>query len=1473
MKKNSEERGEPGPLDPPLLLNATSRAASITWQHPLKKNGIITHYNIYQNGELFATVSGASSNYTIEDLHPYTVYEFQVEGCTYKGCSLSPKTPAFRTLPDAPEGISAPELYSDTPTSVVISWQLPDRPNGLMENLTIERRVKGTKQISTVVTLPFSQSMSYVDQSTALSPWQKFEYRILMSTVNGGMNSSSWSEVTTRPSRPVGVQTPDAEVQGPHSVKVSWKPPLIQNGEILNYEIRMPDPRIVIAGNSATTLSYLVTNLLPYTNYSITVIACSGGNGLLGGCTESLPTSVTTPSTAPEGISPLSVTPISESFIAISWQPPLRPNGPHLRYELLRRKIQQPLASNPPEDLNLWHNIYSGTQWFYEDKGLSRYTTYGYKLVVHNEVGYTSSEEVIATTLAGLPEKGSILIARAVNHTAVEVEWSKPTLQDLQGDVEYYILSLNSTADGRSLRIQADENYMVIGDLQPNTEYQIFFQVFNGAHSINSEVVHVITSDGEPEGMFPPEVVIINSTAVRVIWTSPSNPNGVVTEYYIYVNNKQYKTGMNEPGSFLLADLSPFTVYDIQIEACTVYACVRSNGTQITTVEDEPEQLSAPVIHVIGSRSLQINWVSPGQPNGIILGYEVLRKAFKRCIPASRNSRNTGICIPLECKKHENVCGEVCYQPEMKVCCNGILHDNKPGFQCCEDKYIPFILNSPGVCCGGQIHAVQPKHQCCGGYYTRVLAGEVCCSDEEQNRVSVGIGDSCCHGMPYSTSGNQICCGGSLHDSYSQQCCGGEVISTDLVCCGDEEKGTAYKAHTGMFCCGQEYVNVSDTICCSGSSGESLAHVRKNDQVPVKCCETELIPKNEECCNGVGYNPLKYVCSDKISAGMMMKVKEECKANALCPLSMEKTAHCGKCDFDPRENICAWIKSSQSATVAEIKKSLCPVEEETVYTGSPNQYSFTDLNLEPFVTYEYRVAAWNSHGRGFSEISRAVTKQDVPQGLIIHYIILRNGIERFRGTEMSFRDTSGIQPYHEYSYQLRACTVVGCADSSKVVAVTVQGVPESVQPPDISALNSTALRLSWIAPKKPNGIIREYQISQVGKGLIYSDTGSRMHHTVSGLQPYTNYSFLLTACTSAGCVSSQPLSGQTLQAAPLGVWPKPHHIIVSSTEVEIYWSEPKIPNGLITQYRLFRDEEQIFLGGSRDLNFTDANLQPNSRYIYQLEASTWGGSNTSDKYVIQTPEGTPEKIHIPYNVTVIDAYSIFLSWDVPGIFTVDTPLEYNVLLNASSPTLLVKPAGRARFAFVGGLDPFTLYEIRIQACQNGGCGVGGRTYARTAEASPIELNPPTVKAKGSALIEVKWEPPKKPNGIITNYFVHRRPVGSQKDLLLFIWTEGALEFIDASDALQPFTLYEYRVRAQNAVGSVDSLWASTQTLEASPWGMAAPSAQATSAYSVRLNWTQPAFPNGVIILYRVVYQEKSSDPTFSVPAVTALTVT
>lgn len=112
-------------------------------------------------------------------------------------------------------------------------------------------------------------------------------------------------------------------------MQVTWSTPLIPNGKIERYEIRMPDPRIT--HTNVSVLNRTISSLVPYNNYSITVLACSGGGGHVGGCTESLPTLVTTLPTIPQGISPLSVVAVSESFLAVSWQMPLSPNGPNVR--------------------------------------------------------------------------------------------------------------------------------------------------------------------------------------------------------------------------------------------------------------------------------------------------------------------------------------------------------------------------------------------------------------------------------------------------------------------------------------------------------------------------------------------------------------------------------------------------------------------------------------------------------------------------------------------------------------------------------------------------------------------------------------------------------------------------------------------------------------------------------------------------------------------------------------------------------------------------------------------------------------------------------------------------------------------------------------------------------------------------------------------------------------------------------------
>lgn len=61
-----------------------------------------------------------------------------------------------------------------------------------------------------------------------------------------------------------------------------------------------------------------------------------------------------------------------------------------------------------------------------------------------------------------------------------------------------------------------------------------------------------------------------------------------------------------------------------------------------------------------------------------------------------------------------------------------------------------------------------------------------------------------------------------------------------------------------------------------------------------------------------------------------------------------------------------------------------------------------------------------------------ITTFSILTGVITHYVILRDGQERYRGDENSFTDMGGIRPFQEYSYQLRVCNRAGCTDSTQV---------------------------------------------------------------------------------------------------------------------------------------------------------------------------------------------------------------------------------------------------------------------------------------------------------------------------------------------------------------------------------------------------------------------------------------------------------
>ena len=77
--------------------------------------------------------------------------------------------------------------------------------------------------------------------------------------------------------------------------------------------------------------------------------------------------------------------------------------------------------------------------------------------------------------------------------------------------------------------------------------------------------IKYISFTAAPEGLAPPQLVSIDETTLRVIWTAPEKPNGEITAYNIYLDDVKIETGMKFAGSYTIENLQPFVKYMVQV--------------------------------------------------------------------------------------------------------------------------------------------------------------------------------------------------------------------------------------------------------------------------------------------------------------------------------------------------------------------------------------------------------------------------------------------------------------------------------------------------------------------------------------------------------------------------------------------------------------------------------------------------------------------------------------------------------------------------------------------------------------------------------------------------------------------------------------------------------------------------------------------------------------------------------------------
>lgn len=298
-------------MQSPVVISAGSRSLSLVWLPPAQPNGIITLYNLFVGGTL--SFSGLNTSVTVAGLLPYQPYTLTLQACTAIGCASSP-TLTNQTLPDSPQGLAPPTLFVLGPTSVSVTWQPPAVPNGPILGYDL-LRLSGAGLTQTTVVFSGTGSQTTV---TGLSPATPYFFRLVAYNA-GGSIQSGMSNVTTIESSPDGVPAPNVSVLNSTALSISWSPPLIPNGMVIGYVLVQNGSNVT----SGLVFSFVSGNLLPFTAYAYSVLACT-----VRGCGSSTQTLAVTAEAPPLGfVAPLIGGNVTSSSFTVIVNPVTTPNG------------------------------------------------------------------------------------------------------------------------------------------------------------------------------------------------------------------------------------------------------------------------------------------------------------------------------------------------------------------------------------------------------------------------------------------------------------------------------------------------------------------------------------------------------------------------------------------------------------------------------------------------------------------------------------------------------------------------------------------------------------------------------------------------------------------------------------------------------------------------------------------------------------------------------------------------------------------------------------------------------------------------------------------------------------------------------------------------------------------------------------------------------------------------------------------
>uniref|UniRef100_A0A8B9F884 Phosphatidylinositol phosphatase PTPRQ n=1 Tax=Amazona collaria TaxID=241587 RepID=A0A8B9F884_9PSIT len=578
----------PGAVSDLHLADVGATYIKIVWRKPQQPNGIITQYRV-----------------KVDIVSAFTAVG---EG--------PPSVLMVRTHEQVPSSVQNISYKNISSSSILLYWDPPASPNGKIIHYTVYAMELNTKRAFHMTTLNNSLLM------TGLKKYTNYKMRVAASTTIGESALSEENDVFVRTPE----DEPDSPPQNVQLINVTateinlrWLPPEQPNGLITHYEVLYSDSNDVFIKNASFT-SISLSEMKPYTLYNISVRAFTRlGHGNQSSFPLLVRTSETVPDSAPENITYRN---ISSMEIELSFFPPSIPNGIIQTYTIYLNR------TNGTEQ-----RILNTTLVTLHITDLKKYAEYTVQVSASTTVGegLRSSPLHILTDEDAPSSPPESLSVKQLSGVIVKLSW-KPPLEP-NGIILYYTVYVWNKMSKRSVNVT--ETSLQFTDLEYNYEYSAYVTASTrfGDGNIKSDTITFRTPEGAPSD--PPKDVVyrnLTSTSVMLFWSPPQKPNGNVLYYSVYFKNNSgifiqnftsygNDSSGNMSQSAVLDDLAKYSHYTLWLTASTAFGDGNKTSEIIDmyTDQDIPDGFVENLVYQnISSSSVNVSWLPPSQPNGLV---------------------------------------------------------------------------------------------------------------------------------------------------------------------------------------------------------------------------------------------------------------------------------------------------------------------------------------------------------------------------------------------------------------------------------------------------------------------------------------------------------------------------------------------------------------------------------------------------------------------------------------------------------------------------------------------------------------------------------------------------------------------------------------------------------------------------------------------------------------------------------------